>query len=64
MDPDAALEFIVEALKEGDLSQAGMAMEDLQNWLSRGGFPPKNPELMAEFLEEIMNQIWPRAPRK
>lgn len=63
MDPDAALEFIVEALREGNLSDAGMAMEDLQTWLRRGGFPPKNPELMAEFLEGIMNQIWPRTPR-
>lgn len=63
MDPDAALEFIINALKEDDLGQAGMAMEDLEDWLRRGGFAPKNPEMVADFLQEIMNN-WARLHRR
>lgn len=61
MDPNAALEFIIEAIREDDLPQAGMAMEDLEQWLRSGGFSPK-PELLADYLKEVLNS-WSRLHR-
>lgn len=55
MDPDAAAKFIIDSLKEGDLPQAGMATEELIEWLKRGGFPPR-PELLAELLLALIKE--------
>lgn len=62
MDPTAAAQFIIDALKEDDLPQAGMAMEELENWLRRGGFAPR-PEVLAELFREILKN-WARLHRR
>lgn len=62
MDPTAAAKFIIDALKEDDLPQAGMAMEELENWLRHGGFAPKS-EVLADLLVEVMKS-WARLHRR
>ncbi len=62
MDPTATAQFIIDALKEGDIPTAAMAMEDLENWLKKGGFPPQ-PNVLAKLLREIMNS-WSQLHRR
>lgn len=58
MDPTEVAKFIINALREGNLPEAAMAMEDLENWLGRGGFAPQ-PEVLGQLLREIINS-WAR----
>lgn len=62
MDPTIAAQFIIDALKEDDLPQAAMAMEDLENWLRKGGFAPKS-DVLAELLRELLKN-WARLHRR
>lgn len=64
MDPNATMEKI-ERLFEGlettldfndDANDLLCAIEDLQSWLSRGGFPPSNPNYRCRIVE-IANAI-------
>lgn len=41
MDPQACLKRITDAYKEGDQDEFDAALEDLIDWLKRGGFAPK-----------------------
>jgi hypothetical protein len=41
MAPDQTYEDFLEALKEGDIEIASHRLDDLANWVSRGGFIPK-----------------------
>lgn len=41
MDPDACLLRILEAFRAQDRNEAIEAMEDLAEWLRRGGFMPR-----------------------
>jgi len=61
MDPDAAAQYIIDALREDDLPGAAMAMEDLEHWLRRGGVPPKSA-VLAELVREVLNN-WARLHR-
>lgn len=40
MDPNATVDRIVEAFGSGDAEEGLAALEDLREWLRRGGFPP------------------------
>lgn len=40
MDPDACLRRLEEAIEDGDLEEAKHALQDLREWLRRGGYPP------------------------
>ena len=48
MDPDACLARFLDACHDDDREEAIAALEDLQEWLRKGGFLPKR---------------WPRAIR-
>jgi hypothetical protein len=43
MDPDAALNLLIEALTEGDTAAAAEHFAALSEWIQRGGFPPRDP---------------------
>jgi hypothetical protein len=43
MDPNATLELIRQALRDGDREAAREAAENLNEWIARGGFPPSDP---------------------
>lgn len=40
MDPDATFRDIIEAVEAGDENRVTELADALNNWLSRGGFPP------------------------
>lgn len=46
MDPNACIERIVDALNDSELLEALEAVEDLENWMRRGGFPPSHESAM------------------
>jgi hypothetical protein len=52
MDPNACLNRILVALDERDTDEALEALDDLQGWLSRGGFPPS--EAQAQRLRDFL----------
>jgi hypothetical protein len=43
MDPNATLELIRQALRDGDREAAREAAENLNEWVGRGGFAPGDP---------------------
>lgn len=50
MDPDACLAQIKKALSDGDILTTKQLLNDLDEWLSKGGFPPSawtSPELQG-----------------
>jgi hypothetical protein len=47
MDPNACMERILQAIRDGNRSEAFEAMEDLLGWLKFGGFPPRFSDEMA-----------------
>jgi hypothetical protein len=55
MDPNATLELIAQALRDGDREAAREAAENLSEWIRRGGFPPADPawtDAVSEALSE------------
>ena len=40
MDPEAALNELIDALEDGDALEAAAYLESLTGWLARGGFAP------------------------
>jgi hypothetical protein len=58
MDPTAALESVTDALREDDIPRAAMAIEDLELWLRKGGFPPEG-DALADFFQELLSS-WAR----
>lgn len=44
MDPQACWERIKEALRDGDREEAQYALQDLAEWIRKGGFLP-NPDM-------------------
>jgi hypothetical protein len=53
MDPDACLIRLLEAIGDNDWDESLHALDDLFQWLSRGGFAP-NTQAAAETLRERM----------
>lgn len=51
MDPDACVERIVNAINDSDLEEALEAVNDLENWIRRGGFPPSHES--AQQLRDL-----------
>ena len=45
MDPDATLAALLDAFRDEDREAAYQAIEDLSDWLARGGFMPKDPRV-------------------
>lgn len=41
MDPQAAFKIFLDAIVDCDCATAKQAFNDLEAWLSKGGFPPK-----------------------
>lgn len=56
MDPEEAARYIIEAISDGNIPEAAMALEDLQEWFARGGFALK-PETQAALLKAVL-QSW------
>lgn len=64
MDPDVTVEMIFTAIAEGDVISARERMEDLEEWISKGGYVPANyphvVERMESFdleAEELINDV-------
>lgn len=63
MDPNAALEQLRETAKwlasgnadGSDLERAVWLFADLDEWLTMGGFPPKDWDRMAQMVEWVMD---------
>ncbi len=47
MDPDAALERIIEAALQGNADELRSAAEDLASWLDADGFHPTGYRLLS-----------------
>lgn len=43
MDPNVALAEIIDAAVKGDAREMLFLASDLAIWLTKGGFPPKDP---------------------
>ena len=43
MDPNACLTLLCDALRDGDRDAAIEALDNLREWLARGGFLPNDP---------------------
>jgi hypothetical protein len=58
MDPDATIDRIIDALEDGDDTEAAWALEDLADWLQRGGFWPKkkNIERLCRAMAETLGE--------
>ena len=50
MDPQATLQRWVDAILEGNKSEAIRAYVDLKGWMDRGGFEPKWEPLQRRAL--------------
>jgi hypothetical protein len=50
MDPDAALKATLTLLADHDWQAAKEQFENLQAWVDRGGFPPKDPNWEEKIL--------------
>lgn len=53
MDPDAAMQRIIEALHENDFDEVFSAVSDLRGWLGIGGFPPTTNDLSTAALAAL-----------
>lgn len=62
MDPTAAIEIITDFLRDDNIPEAAMAIEDLELWLRKGGFPPDG-DALAEFFQELLAS-WARMHRQ
>jgi hypothetical protein len=45
MDPNAALNYLIDALTEGRTEDAGEIFDTIVVWIDGGGFPPSDPRL-------------------
>ena len=52
MDPNATLAKLLDAFRDNDREASWAAIEDLQDWLARGGFMPADPR--AEPVEPLV----------
>lgn len=41
MDPNATWTLLAEAIQTGETDEAAELADDLNEWLARGGFPPR-----------------------
>lgn len=48
MDPDVTLDRIIWAAVNGDPEEFLAATRDMQSWLDKGGYPPKDPHRECE----------------
>ncbi len=51
MDPNACLKEALDAMTDGDLDGAASALENLHDWIERGGFPPDYGKIAASLRE-------------
>jgi len=45
MDPDACLRALLDALRDEDREACYQLLEDLLDWIAKGGFLPADPRL-------------------
>ncbi|NBR00670.1 MAG: hypothetical protein EBT97_09535 [Actinobacteria bacterium] len=60
MDPNACVNRILTALRQGDLEEAREASDDLSEWILRGGFRPEPTayaRLSAAAPESFLNEL-------
>ena len=48
MDPDACLALLLDAFRDGDREAAYGPLEDLLDWIAKGGFLPRDPRRHTE----------------
>jgi hypothetical protein len=53
MDPNAAYDLLVEALRNGYREEAREYARNLRDWISRGGFPPDAPDAQDKITEAL-----------
>jgi hypothetical protein len=54
MDPDACLAKLLDAFRDGDREAAYEAIEDLSDWLAKGGFMPADPRItLDDFIRQV-----------
>ena len=54
MDPNVALERLLDAIREGDLERMRSNAHNLREWISKGGFAPNvTPHELSELLGAI-----------
>jgi hypothetical protein len=58
MDPQACLTRVFDALIDGDLEEAAFAIDDLRNWLGRGGHAPTIDSAYIYKLREVIVRQW------
>jgi hypothetical protein len=52
MDPAACLQRADDAVIDGDLAEADLALQDYFSWRRRGGFQPPNGDARAAEIEK------------
>jgi hypothetical protein len=60
VDPDACVRLIYIALADNKLDEARAHMEDLQEWIVKGGFLP-DPSHLRLVLERLWSNLSTRA---
>jgi hypothetical protein len=58
MDPDACLALLLDAFRDKDREAAFDAIEDLNDWLARGGFMPKDPRITYRDAQMMVGQLY------
>lgn len=66
MDPEAAYDEFLQALKDGDALVASHRLDDLATWINRGGFVPEKlkprmtsaPELARLLMSATVVLAW------
>lgn len=53
MDPEAAYDAFLDALKCGDAEVASHRLDDLAAWLARGGFVPSNLRIRGRSAPDL-----------
>lgn len=57
MDPNACLQLLISSVKSNDIDQAKDSYEDLNHWITNGGFKPEkfteNTEMAAMFRKGL-----------
>jgi hypothetical protein len=54
MDPDAAVEYMIRALADGDMAKAQEVAHELVAWRLMGNFPPDMVTITVGRLETTM----------
>jgi hypothetical protein len=53
MDPDETLRLLINALSNGNYTRAAEHARELQDWRTRGGMEPLNPDWRAYVRQAL-----------